>query len=169
MIKNAEARIWVNRIVAFLGGGLIILAVMYLAVVEPVNKKNTDLVAQMEDIENGAAKLLGEANVYVLNGSYDNAEKTLNALFEKHPASSEAAEGMKLFAEVEEKVKALDLAWESASGAIRAEWEKTTSAQMRAKMEQDRALMETNMTETLNKEWEKVKAKIRQEWEETVS
>ena len=166
MDQNGNGRIWINRILAFIVGGLLTLAVVSLAVVAPVKTENVTLTEQLDEIQNGAARLLSEAVVYAQIESYDKAKKTLNTLFEKHPASAEAGEGAILYAGIETTIKESDQKWEAAVAMVRTEWEKTTSSELREKFERDRLLMETNLTVTLEKEWEKAKASIRQEWEE---
>jgi len=99
------------------------------------------------------------------NKSYDDALSTLDTLFEKQPASSQVAEGRKLYTDIEIAVQAKEQKWEAAVGAIRAAWEKTTAAELLAKAEREKQLVETNMAETLIKEWEKVEDQIRQDWE----
>ena len=165
MIQNEQARVWVNRIVAFLLGGAIILAVISLAIVSPLRNDNAALTSQLDEIRTGAVRLLGEATVQFQNGSYDNAKKTLNVLFEEQPTSAEAAEGKKLFAEIEAIVREMDEKWDAASAEVRAEWEKTRTAELRANLEKERLLVETNLEDTLNKEWEKSKSQVRKEWE----
>lgn len=165
MIQNEQTRVWVNRVMAFLVGGVIVLAVMSIATVSPLRKDNATLTKQLDEIRNGAVRLLGEATVQFEVGSYDNAKKTLNVLFKEQPTSAEAAEGKKLFAEIEAIVRQMDEKWNAASAEIRAAWEKTTTAQLRANLEKERLLVETNLTDTLNKEWEKSKSTIRKEWE----
>ena len=165
MIENEQTRVWVNRFVAFLLGGAIILAVMSFAVVSPLRKENTTVAEQLDEIRTGAVRLLGEATVQFQNGSYDDAKKTLNVLFEEQPTSAEAVEGKKLFAEIDAILREMDEKWDAASAEVRAEWEKARTAELRANLEKERLLVETNLEDTLNKEWEKSKSQVRKEWE----
>ena len=89
----------------------------------------------------------------------------MNTLFEKQPGSSEMVEGRKLYTEIEIAVLAKEQKWEAAVGAIRMAWEKARAAELLAKAEQDKQLVETGMAETLATEWEKAKDQIQQEWE----
>ena len=157
--------IWINRILAFVAGGLIVLAIMSLAVVAPVRLENEALAEQLDEMQHGAARLLAEAKVFAESKSYDSALRTLNTLFEKRPGSSEVVEGRKLYAEIEITVQAKEQKWEAAVGSIRAAWEKARAAELLAKAAQDKQAVETGMAETLVKEWEKVKDQIRQDWE----
>jgi hypothetical protein len=164
-MKNEKGSVWVNRIVSFLTGALILFAVMSLAVVQPTKSQVTDLTKQLDDMQYGAARLLSEAQVLADNGSYENAQRTLNALFEKQPGSLEAVEGRKLYTQIEMTVKAKDQKWEDAVGAIRASWEKAMAAELLAKAEQDKQLVATTMSDTLIREWDKAKDQIRRDWE----
>ena len=162
---NERGRIWVNRLLALVAGGLIVFAIMSLAVVTPVRREKEALAKQLDEVQNGAARLLAEAKVLTESKSYDKALEALNTLFEKQPGSSEMVEGRKLYTEIEIAVQAKEQKWEAAVGPIRAAWEKATAAELLAKAEQDKQLVETGMAETLLKEWDKVKDQIRQDWE----
>ena len=166
MIQNVQGRIWVNRVLALIVGGVIILAVMSFAVVSPLRDENATLTTQLDEIRNGAVRLLGEATVQFQNKSYDNAKKTLNVLFSEQPTSGEAEEGKKLFAEIEAIVGEMNEKWDAVSAEVRAAWEKTRTAELRANLEKERVLVETNLEDTLNKEWERSKQTIREEWEQ---
>ena len=165
MLKNENGRIWVNRFLAFVAGGLVMLAVMSLAVVAPVRSEKEALAKQLDELQNGAARLLAEAKVLAESKSYDNALRTLDTLFEKQPGSSQMVEGRKLYADIQISVQAKEQKWEAAVGAIRAAWEKATAAALLAKAEQDKQLVQTSMADTLVKEWDKAKDQIRQDWE----
>jgi predicted Zn-dependent protease len=166
MMKNQQARVWVNRVAAFLLGGAIMLAVMSFGVATPLKDENATLTEQLDEIRNGAVRLLGEATVQFQSGSYEKAKETLNVLFQEQPTSAEAVEGKKLFAEIETIVGEMDDKWEASSAEVRAEWEKTRTAELRANLEKERLLVETNLADTLNKEWEESKAAVRREWEQ---
>jgi hypothetical protein len=155
----------VNRVLAFLAGGVVVLAIMSFAAVAPVRSQNEILASQLDAVQNDAARLLGEAKVLVQSRSYENAQRALNTLFEKQPGSSQALEGRALYAEIETTVQERDRKWEAASGAIRLDWQEAKAAELRAKSEQDRELMEKSLSETLDREWEQAKAAIRSEWE----
>jgi predicted Zn-dependent protease len=162
---NEGGRIWVNRLLAFVAGGLLVFAIMSLAVVTPVRREKEALAKQLDEVQNGAARLLAEAKVLAESKSYDSALETLDTLFEKQPGSSEVVEGRKLYTEIEITVQAKEQKWEAAVGAIRAAWEKARATELLAKAEQDKQLAKTGMAETLATEWEKVKDQIKQEWE----
>ena len=161
MIENQTTRVWVNRVLAFLLGALLIYAVMSLSIVKNVKEENEALKTELYD----ASRLLTNAKGFFENGNYSEAIKTLDTLFEKHPGASEMVEGKQLYAEVEAEKNALDRKWEAAVGAIREEWATTMAAQLRAEFEKDREKLEKNMDDVLNTEWDKMKDKIREEWE----
>lgn len=165
MIQDENTRVWVNRIVALLAGALIIFAIMSFTTITPLKDENATLTSQLDEIRNGAVRLLGEATVQFQNKSYDSAKKTLDVLFSEQPTSPEAVEGKKLYAEIEDTVRELNRAWDAASADIRTTWEEMRTAQLRAKLEEDRLLLETNLENTLNTEWEKNKQQIRRDWE----
>jgi predicted Zn-dependent protease len=165
VIQNEGARGWVNRILSFLIGGLIVLVVMSFAVVAPVRSERDSLAKELDEVQNGAERLLAEAKVLAESKSYDNALRTLNTLFEKQPGSNQVVEGRKLYAEIEIAVQAKQQEWEAAVGPIRAAWEKATAAELLAKAERDKELVETGMAQTLAQEWERVKDQIRRDWE----
>lgn len=165
MIKNEGARIWVNRIVGFLAGGLLMLAVMSVASVGPVKSENAALKTKLDEAQNGASRLLAEAKTLAEERNYGSAQRTLATLSEKQPGTNEAAEGRKLSAAIDATVKEMDAKWEAASAAVRAEWEAKAGRDLRAKLEDARLLQEKEMTATLGKEWDKVKADVRLAWE----
>ena len=51
-------RIWVNRSLAFVAGGLIVFAVMSLAIVAPIRSQKEEAAKQLDEVQNGAARLL---------------------------------------------------------------------------------------------------------------
>lgn len=161
MIENQTTRVWVNRVLAFLLGALLIYAVMSLVIVKNVKEENEVLKMELYD----PGKLLTSAKELFGNRNYGEAKKTLDNLFEKHPGATEIAEGKQLYAQIEAEQNALDTKWETAVGAIREEWATTMAAQLRAEFEKDRETLETNMNDVLTTEWDKMKDKIREEWE----
>jgi hypothetical protein len=161
MIENQTTRVWVNRVLAFLLGAILIYAVMSLSIVKNVKGENEALKTELYD----ASRLLTNAKGFFENGNYSEAIETLDTLFEKHPGASEMVEGKQLYAEVEAEKNALDRKWEAAVGALREEWATKMAAQLRAEFEKDREKLEKNMDDVLNTEWDKMKDKIREEWE----
>ena len=97
MIENQTTRVWVNRVLAFLLGALVIYAVMSLSIVKNVKEENEAMKKELYD----PGRLLTNAEGFFENGNYSEAIKTLNTLFEKHPGAGEMVEGKQLYAEVE--------------------------------------------------------------------
>ena len=145
MIENQTTRVWVNRVLAFLLGAVLIYAVMSLSIVKNVKGENEALKTELYD----ASRLLTNAKGFFENGNYSEAINTLDTLFEKHPGASEMVEGKQLYAEVEAEKNALDKKWEAAAGAIREEWATKMAAQLRAEFEKDREKLEKNMDDVL--------------------
>jgi len=162
---SSVGRVWVSGCLAFVAAGLIVYAIMSLAVVAPIRSQKEALAKQLDEVQNGAARLLAEAKGFADSKSYDSALKTLDALFEKQPGSSQVVEGRKLYAEIEIKAMAKEQKWDAALPAIRAAWEKAKAAELMADVEQQKKLLETGMAETLATEWNKAKDQIRQDWE----
>ena len=165
MIQNEKLRMWVNRIVSFLGGGLLLFIILQTTIVSNVTKRNEELTKELDEIKYEPSRLLIEGKAYFEKSDYDNARKTLNALFEKHPASKETAEGKALYAEIDKKQVEMDKKWDEAVGKIREEWAKAMATQLREKFEKEREQLEKDMDSNLDREWDKMKSKIREEWE----
>jgi hypothetical protein len=161
MIENQTTRVWVNRVLAFLLGALLMYAVISLSIVKNVKEENEALKTELYD----PGRLLTSAKELFGNENYGEAKKTLVSLFEKHPGATEMAEGKQLYGQIEAEQNALDKKWEAAAGTIREEWATKMAAQLRAEFEKDREKLEKNMDDVLNTEWEKMKDKIREEWE----
>ena len=165
MIQNEKLRIWVNRLLAFLVGGLLIFLIMNFSVVSDVKSQNEELKKELEESQYGAKRLLDNAKAYVTDKDYDKAKETLDTLFEKQPGSNETAEGKKMYPEVQDLIKKeqkkqaeIDKKWEAEVGAVQEKWQKEKAAQLREQLEKE-------INDTLDNEWEKVKEKIREEWE----
>jgi len=51
MTKNQGGRIWINRFLAFAVGGLIVFAIMSLAVVSAVKSEKEELAKQLDEVQ----------------------------------------------------------------------------------------------------------------------
>lgn len=165
MIQNVTARVWVNRIFSFLAGGLLLFIILQVSLISDLKKRNEELTKELDESKYEPSRLLSEGKAYFEKSDYDNAIKTLQTLFEKHPAAKEVAEGKMLFTEIESKQIEMDAKWDAAVGEIREEWAKTLAAQLKEKFETEREQLEKDMNYNLDREWEKMKDKIREEWE----
>lgn len=158
MAISEKSKMWVDRVVGFLVGGLLILLIVNVGFVGPLKSQKLALETQLNEIHSGAQRLLDEAKAFAESKNYDSALKTLDTLFIQQPISAEAAEGKKLYATIEATVKKNNQKWEAAVGGLKAAWEKTRSSELRAELEK-------GMAETLSKEWENSKDTIRKDWE----
>ena len=98
MIQNEKTRIWLNRIFAFVVGGLLLFLIMNYSVAEKLRK-------ELDESKYAASRLLNDAKANIENKNYARAKASLNTLTEKHPGSNEAAEGTKLFEQIETAIK----------------------------------------------------------------
>jgi hypothetical protein len=165
MIQNETTRVWVNRIFAFLVGGLLLFLIMNFSVADKLRK-------ELDASRYEASRLLNDAKADIENKRYDRAKQSLDMLAEKHPGSSEAVEGNKLYAVITTSVQtdqitqtASDLKWKDAVEGVRTDWETKTAAEMRDKITKQSDQLEKDMNNILAAEWEKNKEKIREEWE----
>jgi len=159
MAMNEKTKMWVDRVIGFAVGGLLILLIANVGFVGPLKSQKLALETQLSEIHNGAVRLLDEAKASVESKNYDSALKTLDTLFVQQPISAEAVQGKLLYASIEATVKKNNQKWEASVGALKASWEKTRSRELRAELEK-------NMTDTLNKEWENSLDAFRKTWEE---
>jgi len=146
-------------------GGLIVLAIMSFASVTPLKNENAALTKQLDELQNGPPRLLRQAEAYVADKSYSNAQQSLKTLLEKHPGSDEAVAALKLSAEITAVVELREQKWQAAMGAVKAAWQASTAAQLRADADAARQKIEAVMSDTLNTQWEQSKDRVRQEWE----
>ena len=139
MEDNGKSKIWMNRIISFACGAAIALLIMGVGMLSPLKAQYAASKAQLEEIQNGAPRLLSEAKAFIEGKNYASALQTLDTLLEKQPISGEATEGKKLQTSINEMIKQKDLKWEAASVGLKAAWEKTTAKSLRAQMETDMA------------------------------
>jgi len=168
MIQNETTRVWVNRILSFIIGGLLLFLIMNFSVADKLRK-------ELDESKYEAGRLLSDAKAKFENKRFDSAKASLNELTERHPGSNEAVEGSKLYTLIETTVQTerkmqaeMDVKWEEAAGEIRKEWEVKTAAEMRDKIVKESAQLEKDMNKILSEEWEKNKDKIREAWEKNL-
>ena len=171
MIKNEMLRIWVNRVFAFLAGGLIVFIILQFT----IGSINNDLSKQnkaLDEIKYESGRLLEESKLSFEKNDYENAKAKLNTLFEKHPASKEAIEGKTLYVEIEKVQEEADKEWDAVETGIRDEWEKSMTILWREELNQEfekkRDTMEKEMDNKLESEWNKKESQIRIEWEKKI-
>ena len=166
MIKNEQLRIWVNRILAFAVGGLLVFLIMNLSVVSSNKNQIEELKEDLDEWQYGAERLLENAKAFLEDRNYWRAKETLDTLSDRHPSSDETAEGEKLYPVVldsiereQEEQEQMDTKWEAAVEAIQRQWQIEKAAELREQLEEE-------MDDTLDKEWGRVGDTIRKEWEE---
>jgi hypothetical protein len=166
MIKNEKTKIWINRVFAFVVGGLLLFLIMNFSVAEKLRK-------ELDESKYAAGRLLNAAKTNIGNKNYSRAKESLDMLAEKHPGSNEAVEGYKLYNVIENAEQAdqvmqaeSDFKWNEAVEGVRMEWERKTAGEMRDKIAKERDQLEKDMSKILSEEWEKNENNIRKEWEE---
>jgi len=158
MSINEKSKTWIDRAVGFLIGGLLILLIANVGFLGPLRSQKLALETQLNEIHNGAVRLLDEAKAFVESKNYDSALKTLDTLFIQQPISAETVEGKKLYASIEATVNKNNQKWEAAVGALKAAWEKARAKELRSDLE-------NGMADTLSREWENTKDAIKKDWE----
>lgn len=166
MPNKENGKIYLNRIVSFLAGGLLVFAVMSIAVVGGVKKQNAQLTMELDASRYEAGKLFADAQAQLEAGDYVKAKESLTTLFAKHPGSDQSTEGKSLFAVIEKEEKAAELRWESVLPGIRKKWSDARAAELRLEADTVRSQLEKGLSDKISQEWENAKGKVRQEWEE---
>ncbi|MFO7848995.1 MAG: hypothetical protein R6V67_03445 [Spirochaetia bacterium] len=158
MTKISKLKIYAGRVGLFLGGGLLVFAIMSFSVVNKLNDQNEELTEALDTSQYEAERLLDDAKAQLENKDYDKARESLTKLFENQPGSDEAVEGKSLMLTINNTEETADEKWEDVMPGIKEQWGQALAAEMRTKLEE-------NMDKTIDKEWEKVKPKVRNEWE----
>jgi hypothetical protein len=161
MIKNIMIRVWVNRVFAFLAGGLLIFIIMQTTIVSFTQDQNIKLTKEIDEIKYAPGRLLEEGRAYFEKNDYDNAQKILTTLFEKHPVSEETKLGRMLYAKIENMQIEMDKKWNAALPGIREEWTKKMTVQLKEQFEKD-------IKNNLDREWENTKRQIKEEWKSQI-
>jgi len=165
MTKNENTKLYINRFVSFLAGGLLVFAVMSFTVVNNEKNQNAELTKTLDTSRYEAGRLLSDAKAQLASKNFSEAKTSLTKLFDKQPGSAEAVEGKKLIAAVDSAQKAADAKWEAAMAGVQKKWSNDMALEIRAKSDKARAQLEKEMTDTISQEWEKNKTKIRDDWE----
>lgn len=166
MIKNDKTKLYVNRIIAFLIGGLLTFAVMSTTVVKNANDRNEELATALDTSRYEAGRLLADAKAQLTSGNYSAAKESLTDLFKNQPGSAEAVEGKELMPIIETAEMKADKRWEASSPEIREQWANNMIAELRAKSDADRAKLEKEMDTRVAAAWDKAKEQVREEWEQ---
>lgn len=168
MIKNQAIRIWVNRVISFLIGGLVLFIIVQINVVGGLEDRNTKLTKELEGIKFEPGRLLAQSNTYFEINDYNNAKRVLDNLFEKHPGSDETTKGKLLYIQIEKQQKDRDKKWNAAEKEIREDWTKKMIIELKEQWAKEKAQKEQDLNNNLDTEWNNSKAKIREEWEKKI-
>lgn len=74
---------------------------------DKVEAENQALKNQIDELENGAERLYGQAKEHIKNNEFDKAEEKLKKLFDKHNETEEAQKGKVLQAQIDSERKIL--------------------------------------------------------------
>jgi len=168
-MATEKGKLNVNRVLAFLAGGLLVFAVMSLTVVSTVRKENESLTEALDVSQFEAGRLLADAQAHYSAQNYGKATDSLETLFENQPGSAEAATGRALLLAMETEVSEADARWEAALPGVLAAWSVEKAAALRMESDSAREKLETDMEATLSQAWEQAMAAVRSEWEAQAS
>ncbi len=165
MAQNEKSKLNVNRLLAFLVGGLLVFGVMSLTVVKSVRTENTELTEALDVSRYEAGRLLSGAEAQFAAGDFVEARASLEALIENQPGSAEAVEGRTLLVAVQTAISEAEARWEQELPGIRDAWSAEMAAKLLADSDDVRAKLESEMEATINAAWERAKADVRSDWE----
>ena len=169
MSMNETIKIWVNRVIAFLAGTLLIFIIMQVSIVSTERDLNAKLMRELDAIRYEPGRLLAQGKDFFSKKDYENAKRVLTDLTLEHPTSTEAAESKTLYAAIEKQQLAMDEKWAAIEPGIRQTWEKETTQEWRDELklqfEKDSTKLENELEKNLQWEWHKVKDKLRKDWE----
>ncbi|MDA3941407.1 MAG: DUF2031 domain-containing protein [Spirochaetia bacterium] len=159
-----QKNITLNRIVAFLVGGLLVFAVMSFTVVSKAKTQNAELKQSLDISRFEASRLLADAKAQFTVGDFKEAKLSLTTLFNNQPGSTEAEEGRILVTEIDMAEKTINEKWETALPGVQAEWNNARALELRAEWDSDRVKLENEIESKIDQAWEKEKDEIRSEW-----
>jgi outer membrane protein assembly factor BamD (BamD/ComL family) len=84
---------------------------------DKLKAENQSLKTKLDESENGAVRLLSQAQSFAQNGELEQAQHKLKILFERHGETNEAAQGRVLLTQIQLQKKKLEEAtfWENSS------------------------------------------------------
>ena len=166
MAQSEKTKVNVNRVVAFLAGGLLVFAVMSLTVVRNLRSENTELTEALDVSTYEAGRLLTAAQAQFAAGEYVKAGASLEALLENQPGSAEAEEGRTLLVAVQTAISEANARWEQELPGIRDAWSAELVEKLLADSDDAREKLESDMEATINEAWERAKADVKADWED---
>jgi hypothetical protein len=165
MDKQENRNLLLNRVMAFIAGGLLVFAVMSFTVVSNAKKENQALASTLDLSRFEAGRLLADAKAQYAARDYAKAKESLNTLFVHQPGSTEALAGKKVLSEIEVAEATANRKWDAALAAVQTKWILNRASSLRAQWDKDRSQLEAGLTDKINQEWESEKAKVRMDWE----
>lgn len=165
MALSEKTKLNVNRVLAFLAGGLLVFAVLSVTVLSNVRTDNAELTDALDTSRYEAGRLLSDARAQLAAGDYKKAALSLESLVENQPGSPEAVEGRDLLVTIETARAEADARWAAAMPALRDAWSAEKAATLHAEADAARAKLDASMEETIDQAWERAETTIRSEWE----
>jgi predicted Zn-dependent protease len=165
MAQTQKTRMNLNRVLAFIAGGLLVFGVMSLTVVSNVRTENEELTDALDTSRYEAGRLLADAQAQYDARDYQEAVSSLESLIENQPGSPEAVEGRDLLATIETARAEADARWNAAMPALREAWLAETAVTLRAEWDADRARLEASIQDSIEEAWEETEPEIRTDWE----
>lgn len=165
MPNKENGRVYLNRFVSFVAGGLLVFAVMSFTVVSGAKKQNAQLTMELDSLKYEAGKLFADAKAQLDAGDYGKAKESLTTLFSKRPGSEQSTEGKSLLAVIEKEEKAADSRWASVLPGLRKKWSAARAAELRLEADAARSQVEKGLNDKIDQEWENAKDKVRQAYE----
>ena len=165
MEQVKKSKLNLNRLIAFLVGGLLVFAVMGVTVLSNARAEIDELTAALDTSRYEAGRLLADARAHDVAQDYTKAMSSLESLIENQPGSPEATEGRELLATIETLVVEADARWNVAMPALREAWSAEHAAELRAEWDADRAELEASIEDSIDQAWERAAPRIRSDWE----
>lgn len=161
-----EKKELVRRVLFFVGGGVLVFAIMSFSVVSNLQDENEELSEALDTSRYEATRLLEDAQAQLEAGDFEEAEETLETLFENQPGSDEAAQGRELLLAIEQEESTSDRMWEEEMPEVREQFFDDMEERLLAESDAQREELESNMNDIIAEEWEDAISDVRDEWED---
>ncbi len=165
MAQTEKTKLNLNRVLAFLAGGLLVFGVMSITVLSSVRTENEELTDALDTSRYEAGRLLADAQAHHAAGDNREAVSSLESLIENQPGSPEAVDGRELLVTIEALRAEADARWNAAMPALREAWSAERAATLRAEWDADRAKLEASIQDSIDQAWDRAESKVRTEWE----
>lgn len=161
-----EKKELVRRVLFFVGGGVLVFAIMSFSVVSNLQDENEELSEALDTSRYEATRLLEDAQAQLEAGDFEEAEETLETLFANQPGSDEAAQGRELLLAIEQEESTSDRMWEEEMPEVREQFFDDMEERLLAESDAQREELESNMNDIIAEEWEDAISDVRDEWED---